>query len=125
MMKVMKMMDLKKTFLLSLTLVTVSTVSIRSAEHSVRERRQVSNGGLLTDNEDGFSIKSFIKQLYPDRVKSVSLNTESYFLTLKQDIFILSCLSIFVSKDGDVFETNWNRMKLYNCNYKCSSFLTF
>ena len=71
MMKVMKMMDLKKTFLLSLTLVTVSTVSIRSAEHSVRERRQVSNGGLLTDNEDGFSIKSFIKQLYPDRVKSV------------------------------------------------------
>ena len=70
-MKVMKMMDLKKTFLLSLTLVTVSTVSIRSAEHSVRERRQVSNGGLLTDNEDGFSIKSFIKQLYPDRVKSV------------------------------------------------------
>ena len=79
MMKVMKMMDLKKTFLLSLTLVTVSTVSIRSAEHSVRERRQVSNGGLLTDNEDGFSIKSFIKQLYPDRVKSVSLNTESYF----------------------------------------------
>ena len=70
----MKMMSLKKTFLLSLTLVTVSSVSIRSAQHSVRDSRQVSTGGILTDEEDGFSIKSFIKQLYPDRVKSVSLN---------------------------------------------------